>query len=143
MPKDLNRPLPVANPPVDRHEIVFSHPSEEEFARVLDYYAVRWRYEPVTFPLRWDEDGNILEAFSPDFYLVEQDLFVELTTLRPHLMRLKNRKVLSLRQLFPEVSIKLWTRADFLHLLERFGLQDETDSLVGGSAVETVGGHEE
>jgi hypothetical protein len=64
---DKQRPCPIENPPVPREEIVFSHPSEEEFANVLDFFGIEWRYEPVTFPLQWDERGNILEAFSPIF----------------------------------------------------------------------------
>ena len=71
----------------------FAHPSEEEFARILDYYGVEWEYEPRTFVLEQDTRGNILEAFSPDFYLPQQDLYIELTTLRPKLIRIKNRKI--------------------------------------------------
>jgi hypothetical protein len=133
---DRTRPRPIENSPLERDEIVFSHPSEEEFARLLDYYRIIWRYEPVTFPLEWDETGNILEAFSPDFYLVEQDLYVELTTLRSRLMRIKHRKIRLLRKLYPELNIKLWGRADFLRLLERFGLQDRSQALIGSSALE-------
>ncbi|MBN1402022.1 MAG: hypothetical protein JXA74_14365 [Anaerolineae bacterium] len=136
MSTDAKRPRPIKNPPLERDEIVFSHPSEEEFARLLDYYRISWLYEPITFPLEWDGQGNILEAFSPDFYLVEQELYVELTTLRSRLMRIKHRKIRRLRELYPEISIRLWGRADFMRLLERFGLQDRSQALVGSSALE-------
>jgi len=129
------RPKPIANPPRERGEITFSHPSEQEFARILDFYGIKWRYEPTTFPLRWDEDGHILEAFSPDFYLVEQDLYVELTTLRPRLMRIKKRKLRLLRELYPEVNVKLWSRKDFIRFLERFGLEERSQVLVGQEAI--------
>ena len=76
--------------------------------------ASTWRYEPVTFPLEWDAEGNVIEAFSPDFYLVQQDLYVELTTLRPKLMRFKNHKIRRIKELYPEVNIKLWRRKDFV-----------------------------
>jgi hypothetical protein len=131
------RPRPIANPPVPREDIVFSHPSEQEFARILDFYGIEWRYEPTTFPLEWDEQGNILEAFTPDFYLVQQDLYVELTTLRPKLMRFKHRKLRQIRELYPEINIKLWNRKDFLRFLERFGVYERGQALIGKEAVES------
>ena len=75
--------------------MAFAHPSERDFARVLDFYGVEWRYEPRTFVLREDDDGNPLEAFSPDFYLAELDLYIELTTLQQRLVTKKNRKIRS------------------------------------------------
>src|SRR5215471_17018510 len=59
--------------------VVFAHPSEEEFVRILDFYCIRWEYEPKTFPLEWGEEGNVVSSFTPDFYLPEHDLFLELT----------------------------------------------------------------
>lgn len=128
------RAVPMENPIVPREGIVFSHPSEEEFARVLDFYGIEWRYEPTTFPLEWDGDGNVLEAFSPDFYLVQQDLYVELTTLRQRLMRLKHRKIRRLKELYPNVHVRLWNRRDFERFLERFGI-DARRRLVGQEAL--------
>jgi hypoxanthine phosphoribosyltransferase len=125
---------------VAREDIVWSHPSEKEFAHVLDYFGIEWRYEPTTFPLRWDKEGNLLEGFSPDFYLVEQELYVELTTLRPRLMRDKHRKVRRLRELYPEVSVRLWDRRDFVRFLERFGLESHRQDLVGKEALEKENG---
>jgi len=140
MTVDPGRPLPFTNPPVERQDIVFSHPSEAELARVLDYYGIAWRYEPITFPLQWDAQGALLEAFSPDFYLVDQDLYVELTTLRSKLMRIKRRKIKRIQELYPEVNIKLWNRKDFVHFLERFGLQDRQSILVGQEALDNANG---
>ena len=51
-------------------------------ARILDFYAVRWEYEPDTFPILWNTDGDVVESFSPDFYLPDLDLYLEMTTLR-------------------------------------------------------------
>ncbi len=136
MPNDGVRPSPVHNPPVKREEIEFSHPSEEEFARILDFYGIAWLYEPITYPLRWDDRGHIIEAFSPDFYLVEQNLYVELTTLRQKLIRIKNRKIRRLRELYPTVDIRLWTRHDFTRFLERCGIENRSQDLVGKEALD-------
>jgi hypothetical protein len=128
-------PKPIANPPIAREDIVFGHPSERELAQVLDFYGIEWRYEPTTFPLDWDDEGHVTEAFAPDFYLVQEDLYVELTTLRPKLMRAKHRKLRRMGELYPDVNIKLWRRRDFLRLLERFGMDGRQQELVGQDAV--------
>jgi hypoxanthine phosphoribosyltransferase len=110
--------------------VMFSHPSEEEFARILDFYQITWEYEPKTFPLRWDDQGNILEAFSPDFYLPEQDLYIELTTMEQRLITKKHRKIRRLKELYPEVNIKLLNRADFKQMMLKYGL-DNDEALIG------------
>lgn len=102
----------------------FSHPVEVEFARILDFYGIPWDYEPRTFVLGRDAQGNITEAFAPDFFLPEQDLYVELTTMQAHQVRHKNRKLKRLRELYPEVNIKLFKRGDIRALLHRFGVDD-------------------
>jgi hypoxanthine phosphoribosyltransferase len=110
----------------------FVHPSEAEFARILDFYQVAWEYEPRTFELKWDEEGNVLEAFSPDFYLPEQDLYIELTTMEQRLITKKNRKIRQLRKLYPEVDVKLLNRADLKHLMLKYAL-DNDDGATGNS----------
>ena len=99
----------------------FAHESEAELARILDYYGVAWRYEPVTFPISWNAGGAVVESFAPDFYLPEIDLFVELTTLKQSLVRKKNRKLRHLRQLYPEVRVKLFYARDFKALMLKYG----------------------
>ena len=106
----------------------FAHPSEEEFARILDFYRVRWLYEPRSFRLEWDERG-VHEMFTPDFYLPDMDLFVELTTLRQRLVTAKNRKLRRLRELYPEVNIVLLYRKDYHRLLARFGFGPLGDAM--------------
>lgn len=101
--------------------IPFNHPSEREFAELLTYYGVEWRYEPRTFPLAWDEAGRVTEAFTPDFYLPAEDLYVELTTRRQRLATEKHRKLRKLGVLHPEVRIKLLHRRDYEALARRFG----------------------
>ena len=100
----------------------FAHPSERDFARVLDFYGVDWRYEPRTFVLREDEDGNCLEAFSPDFYLPDLDLYLELTTLKQQLVTKKNRKVRELRERYPGVNVMILYRRDWQNLAVKYGM---------------------
>ena len=98
----------------------FAHPSEEDFAKLLDFYCIEWLYEPRSFPLRW-KGGRIAEMFTPDFYLPELDLYVELTTLKQNLLTEKNRKRRQLKELYPEVNIKLLNKNDFFKLLAKYG----------------------
>jgi bifunctional protein TilS/HprT len=98
----------------------FAHPSEEDFAKLLDFYCIEWLYEPRSFPLRWEGD-KIAEMFTPDFYLPELDLYVELTTLKQHLLTEKNRKLRQMRALYPEVNVKLLNKNDFIKLLAKYG----------------------
>lgn len=114
----------------------FVHPIEAEFARILDYYHIKWEYEPHTFALEWDENGAVIEAFSPDFYLPEQGLYIELTTLRPKLVTKKNRKLRRLKELYPHVNIQLWKRGDIRDLMIKFGLDEEAAKLLGTDAQE-------
>jgi hypothetical protein len=100
---------------------MFAHPSEAEFARILDFYTIRWQYEPTTFPLQWDAQGRVLESFTPDFYLPEQDLYIELTTQKQSLVTKKNRKVRLLKQRYLEVNIKLFYRRDVERLRQKYG----------------------
>ncbi len=105
----------------------FANTSEEECARILDYYEVPWMYEPRTFVLERDEEGNVIEAFTPDFYLPEQDLFIELTTMKQAHVTRKNTKIRKLRERFPEINIKLFYKRDFLKLAEKYGLRTERE----------------
>jgi len=101
----------------------FANPAELEYAKILDWYGVRWQYEPTTFVLEHDEDGRIVEAFAPDFYLPDQDLYLEVTVMKQSLVTRKNRKLRKLRQLYPEIKIKLFYERDFERLAQRYGLR--------------------
>jgi hypoxanthine phosphoribosyltransferase len=114
----------------------FSHPAEEAFATILDYYGVEWEYEPRTFPLEWDKQGNVLEAFRPDFYLPQQDLYIELTTLRPKLSTRKNHKLRRLNELYPEINVKLFKRREMRDLMVKFGLYEQAAKINGTQAQE-------
>ena len=89
---------------------------------MLDYYGVPWDYEPRTFILEEDEAGRVVEAFTPDFYLPEQDLYVEITVMKQSLVTRKNRKLRKLRERYPDVKIKLFYKRDIERLAQRFRL---------------------
>jgi hypothetical protein len=112
-------------------DVRFAHASEAELARILDYYQVRWQYEPRTFPILWNLDGAVVESFAPDFYLPELDLYIELTTLKQSLVRRKNRKLRRLRQLYPDIRVKLFYGKDFNALMLKYGRFDLASSLSG------------
>ncbi|MFL6241817.1 MAG: hypothetical protein ACJ73V_02180, partial [Acidimicrobiia bacterium] len=106
------------------HETVrFAHNSERQFAKLLDFYGIEWTYEPRTFTLERDHDGRPAQAFSPDFYLPAYDLYIEITTLNQKLVTKKNRKARRLRELHPEIRIKVLYQRDYLHLLVKYGLE--------------------
>jgi cytidylate kinase len=104
----------------------FMHPSEEIFANLLDFYRIAWEYEPRSFPVQWDPDGKPLESFTPDFYLPEVDLYVELTTMKQAHVTRKNRKVKLLRTIYPHINIQVFYQKDFQNLIFKYGLADRT-----------------
>jgi len=103
-------------------QVRFAHPSERLFAALLDLYGERWEYEPVEFPLRWDEAGSPVSGFRPDFWLPEHGLFIELTTAEQRLVTRKNGKVRRMRELYPEVPVRVVYQRDFVAMLEAHGL---------------------
>lgn len=122
---------------MDRNETPapkFAHAIEKEFARILDYYGIKWAYEPRTFPLAWDEDGTVTAAFAPDFYLVDEDLFVELTTARPKLITKKNKKIKRMAELYPEINVKLFKRSDLRDMMIKYGMDDQAVTITGTEA---------
>jgi hypothetical protein len=100
----------------------FANASEEEFARILDFYQIEWQYEPRSFPLEVNGNGEVTESFTPDFYLPQLDLYIELTTLKQDLVTKKNRKIRRLRELYPTVNLKVFYGRDYRKILERFGI---------------------
>jgi hypothetical protein len=105
------------------NQITFAHNSERQFARLLDFYRVEWEYEPTAFPIEWDAAGQPVQHFRPDFYLPGFRLYIEITTLNQRLVTKKNRKVRRLRELYPEVRIKVLYQRDYLSLLAKYGLE--------------------
>jgi cytidylate kinase len=105
---------------------MFANPSEEMFANLLDFYRIAWEYEPRSFPIQYDREGHPLEFFTPDFYLPEFDLYLELTTMKQSLVTRKNRKVRLLRELYPHVNIQVFYQKDFENLVFKYGLAERT-----------------
>ncbi|HEV2930193.1 MAG TPA: hypothetical protein VGW74_15990 [Propionibacteriaceae bacterium] len=120
-------------------QITFAHNSERQFARLLDFYRVEWEYEPTAFPIEWDAAGQPVQHFRPDFYLPGFRLYIEITTLNQRLVTKKNRKVRRLRELYPDVRIKVLYQRDYLSLLAKYGLEPPSQMLpipvAGGPAL--------
>jgi hypothetical protein len=106
----------------------FAHPSERQFAALLDLYDISWAYEPVVFPLEWNDSGAVTSAFRPDFWLPDYKCFVELTTAEQRHVTRKNAKLRCMRALYPEVAVTIVYRRDFAALLEHHGLSFDTAS---------------
>ena len=121
----------------NRPQPVFAHPAEEMFARILDFYGIAWEYEPRTFPLEWDEQGKVTEAFAPDFYLPDQDIYIELTTLRPQLASYKSRRLRKMKELYPNINVKLFKRREMRDLMLKYGLLQEAGRIQGTAAQNT------
>lgn len=117
---NINKNNTPASNIINADEIVFANESEKEFARILDFYNIRWQYEPKTFPLEFGSNEIPVLSFSPDFYLPDLDLFIELTTLNQNLVTKKNKKIRKLRELYPDVNIKLFYKKDYDSLLFKF-----------------------
>ena len=103
--------------------IAFGHPSEEVFANLLDFYRIRWEYEPRSFPLQWDKGGRVIEAFTPDFYLPDVDLYIELTTMKQALVTRKNRKIRMLKAVYPHINVQVLYQRDIQDLIVKYGVQ--------------------
>ena len=101
----------------------FVNDAELEYAKILDYHGIPWLYEPRTFVLERDAEGRVIEAFTPDFYLPEQDLYLEVTVMKQSLVTRKNRKLRKLRQLYPDIMIKLFYERAFERIAARYGLR--------------------
>jgi hypothetical protein len=114
--------LPPDRAPVERKP--FGHLSEEVFANLLDFYRIEWNYEPRSFPLQWDKDGKVSKAFTPDFYLPEFDLYVELTTMKQANVTRKNRKIRLLRAIYPHVNIQVFYQKDVQDLVMKYRLPE-------------------
>ena len=120
----------------------FAHPSERVAAQILDFYRIAWEYEPTTFPLEWDKHGNVLTSFSPDFYLPEFDQYIELTTMSQKLVTKKNRKVRRLKEIYPEVQIRILYQRDFRKLLFKYGIPVVERDHSEGGGLDAVTGDE-
>ena len=119
----MNPPPPSpAEVALPHQQVRFAHNAEEQLAKLLDFYGVAWEYEPRTFELDWDVDGRPTLAFTPDFFLPVQELYIEVTTLRQDLVTRKNRKLRLMGQRYPEVQVRMMYQRDYIGLLVKYGL---------------------
>jgi hypothetical protein len=116
----------------DLTNVRFAHPVERELAEALDANGIPWLYEPQTFVLERDSHGNPVEAITPDFYLPDQDVYVECTVQRVSLLRKKRRKIRKLRERYG-VAIALFDRRDFDRFAQRYGFSFSTTTPSHGS----------
>lgn len=140
-----NGSQPVGLPVSDKvASMSFAHPSERVAAQILDFYRIDWEYEPTRFPIEWDSHGAVIAYFAPDFFLPDLDLYIELTTMSQKLVTKKNRKVRRLKELYPDVNIKVFYQRDFRNLLLKYGIPvEERPHAEGGglaAATEDVDG---
>ena len=99
--------------------IAFKNETEEEFAKILSLYNIEWLYEPKTFPVEWDAEGNVTMAISPDFYLPKFNLYLELTTMDQRYVTKKNKKMRLVKELYPGTNIRIVYKKDFNELVDR------------------------
>lgn len=118
--------------PLPHEGVRFAHNSERQFAKLLDFYGIAWEYEPRTFVLERDRHGNPAQAFTPDFFLPDHDLYIEITTLNQRLVTKKNRKARRVQELHPGVRVKVLYQRDYLHLLVKYGLEAPSQHAVAG-----------
>jgi hypoxanthine phosphoribosyltransferase len=108
--------------------IRFAHPAEAVVAGLLDSHGVRWQYEPTTFPLVTSETGQLIQCFTPDFFLPEHGVYIEMTTMRQSLVTRKNRKFRLMRELYPDVNVRLLYRKDVELIMERYDVRNDAIS---------------
>jgi hypothetical protein len=114
-------------------QVAFAHNAERQVARLLDFYAVRWEYEPHTFVLSRGLDGHPTSAFAPDFWLPDHGRYLEVTTMNQRLVTRKIRKLRQVRELYPHLDIELIYQRDYQKLLEKYGLEAPSQHAVDAS----------
>jgi hypothetical protein len=134
IPDPLDPAEAEPEPPLPSETVNFAHNSERQFAKLLDFYQIEWEYEPRSFDIGWDREGEPNQRFRPDFYLPQYDTYIEITTLNQKLVTKKNRKVRLLREHYPDIKCKIFYQRDYLDLLIKYGLErpsQETDPTEG------------
>ena len=98
--------------------MTFAHRSEKVFAEHLDLFNIEWIYEPKSFPLKWGS-GAIKMMFTPDFYLPEMNIYIEITTMDQKPITKKQRKIKLARKLYPMSTFKLINEQQFYNFLSK------------------------
>ncbi len=101
--------------------------TEQHFASLLDSYGIEWEHEPHKFPIAFDDEGNPVEFFTPDFYLPDTGEYIELTVLKQALCTRKNRKLRLMKALYPEIRCRIIYRRDYENLALKYGWEDDPE----------------
>lgn len=115
-------------------KLEFAHPVERELARLYEAHGISWLYEPHTFVLERNPDGSVREAFTPDFYLPELDLYVECTVMRQPLTTRKRRKVRKLRDVLG-VPVGMLSRNELVKIAQHWNLEELGRAVAQGAHV--------
>ena len=94
----------------------FAHYSEKLFSEHLELFNITWIYEPRSFPLKWGS-GSIKMMFTPDFYLPDYDIYIEITTMNQKLITKKQKKIKLAKKLYPQYNFKLINESKFYNFL--------------------------
>jgi anti-anti-sigma factor len=100
----------------------FAHPVERELARLYDEHGIAWEYEPHTFVLERDAEGRVSEAFTPDFFFPELDVYVECTVMRQPRTARKRRKAQKVRDR-TGATVEILYQRDIFELARRWQLR--------------------
>ena len=79
---------------------------EANFARLLNYLKIKWKYEPKTFDLG-------LQKYTPDFYLPDSNEYIE---VKNFLWKYSKERDKKFRKLYPDIKLKLLLSNDYLKL---------------------------
>ena len=112
---------------VQQTQPAWANSTEQHFASLLDSYGIEWEHEPHKFPIAFDEEGNPVEFFTPDFYLPDTGEYIELTVLKQALCTRKNRKLRLMKALYPEIRCRIIYRRDYENLALKYGWEDDPE----------------
>lgn len=91
-------------------KIYFHSRWEANYARLQNYLGVKWEYEPKIFDL-----GT--QNYTPDFYLPEKDLYIEIKNFLWKYSVVRDRKF---RKLYPKIRLKMILKEDYLKLEKKY-----------------------
>lgn len=83
---------------------------EANMARLYTYLGVRWEYAPRSFDI-----GN--QKYTPDFYLPEDDTYIEVKNFWWHYSRIRDQKF---RRKYPAIKLKVILRDEYVELEKRY-----------------------
>ncbi len=97
-------------------KIYFFSRWEANYARLLNFQGMRWVHQPQTFRLK-------KQNYTPDFYLPEQDKFIEIKNFLSDYSKNRDEEF---RKLYPNLRLDLILKKDYLKLQEKFAPKIKT-----------------